>query len=372
MRAAFLVLFPILALSFGAVAGCGDDPEPASPAADAGSDGATESTDAGVDAGDFGEPIDAPSNEWTWVPFDDSSCADGSPTGIGVNPGSSKRLLVFFEGGGACWNEGTCYVFGTASNIKDGFGRAKFDSQVKSASAAATVFDRTGSDNPFKDYSFVYVPYCTGDVHAGDREQQYGDKTTRHVGRRNVSAYLKRIVPTFRDSERIVVSGSSAGGFGALVNFWRFKEAFANAQVDLLNDCAPPFPQSKVATFGDWDEAWDLFGAVPAGCEACKDDVGSAFSYYATAYPTSKLALLAFDNDPTISRFYNMEPTAFAAELEALGKRFDAHPNAHYFFVADEAHTMLRKLSVTSGGKTLGAWIGEMVTDAPGWASVDP
>src|ERR1700683_4943900 len=80
-------------------------------------------------------------------------------------------------------------------------------------------FDRTAAANPFKDYSYVYVPYCTGDNFAGANVVQYGGMTAMHVGFRNVSAFLSRIVPTFPAATHVVLAGSSAGGFGAIFNW---------------------------------------------------------------------------------------------------------------------------------------------------------
>src|SRR5690349_6763166 len=51
-----------------------------------------------------GTPITAPPGQWTWVDFPDAVCDDNSPTGIGVNLANNKNLLVYFEGGGACWD----------------------------------------------------------------------------------------------------------------------------------------------------------------------------------------------------------------------------------------------------------------------------
>jgi hypothetical protein len=45
---------------------------------------------------------------WTWVPFPRALCRDGSSTGIGVNLGNSDHLMIFVEGGGACFNLATC------------------------------------------------------------------------------------------------------------------------------------------------------------------------------------------------------------------------------------------------------------------------
>ena len=59
----------------------------------------------------LGAPITAPAKTWTWVNFPDAVCDDGSPTGIGVslNP-ASKDILIFLQGGGACWDYDSCAV----------------------------------------------------------------------------------------------------------------------------------------------------------------------------------------------------------------------------------------------------------------------
>jgi hypothetical protein len=56
-----------------------------------------------------GMPIMATDNTWTWVPFADTKCRSGTPAGIGVNMQStSKRLMIYLEGGGACFDSQTC------------------------------------------------------------------------------------------------------------------------------------------------------------------------------------------------------------------------------------------------------------------------
>ncbi|MBL1135963.1 MAG: hypothetical protein HND46_11645 [Chloroflexi bacterium] len=35
------------------------------------------------------------------------------------------------------------------------------------------IFDLENPENPFADYNMVFVPYCTGDVHIGNREATY-------------------------------------------------------------------------------------------------------------------------------------------------------------------------------------------------------
>src|SRR6478752_8591829 len=45
---------------------------------------------------------------WQYVPVDGAQCMNGTPTGIGVNLGTSGDLVIYLEGGGACFNDGTC------------------------------------------------------------------------------------------------------------------------------------------------------------------------------------------------------------------------------------------------------------------------
>src|SRR5690348_11200856 len=118
---------------------------------------------AGAGGGALGEPIDAPIEQWTWVPIIGAECANGTPTGIGVNrTKKSSRVFIYLEGGGACWDEATCYGANTAIYLQ-GYNQLNFDAEIAAVGSAA-LFDRADPKNPLKDDSFVYVPYCTGDV----------------------------------------------------------------------------------------------------------------------------------------------------------------------------------------------------------------
>src|SRR5450432_912441 len=76
-------------------------------------------------------PITAPSETWTWVPLAGMTCADGSPTGVGVNlTDRSDRVMIYFQGGGACGDATTCFVTKTAVHIEGGFADADFQSDI--------------------------------------------------------------------------------------------------------------------------------------------------------------------------------------------------------------------------------------------------
>ena len=121
-----------------------------------------------------GEPLpDAPPGQWTWVPFADARCRDGSTTGIGVRYGAGDGLVIYFQGGGACFNGLTC-----------GANPASFDEGDFAGLASGGnggIFDPDPGANPVGDWSFIFVPYCTGDVHAGDRTDQVVPLSLIHI-----------------------------------------------------------------------------------------------------------------------------------------------------------------------------------------------
>ena len=41
-------------------------------------------------------------------PGGDTVCSDGTPYKFFVRPGAADKLMVYFQGGGACWTGGTC------------------------------------------------------------------------------------------------------------------------------------------------------------------------------------------------------------------------------------------------------------------------
>lgn len=378
-RFAFVVAFGAVSAILAACSSSESSTPNRAPDASIGADAGTQDTTdggAGTDAGptgpELGEPITATPGTWTFVPFPDSACANGSATGIGINPGTSKRLVVYLEGGGACWDEGTCYTQKFAANL-DGWDETKFKARVAEG-VGKSHLDRTTANNPFKDASYVYIPYCTGDVHAGDKEQTYGTHVTKHFGRKNLEAYLKRITPTFKDAERVVLTGSSAGGFGAALNYWRFKKYFASTRVDLVDDSGPPFPTDKMAYFSSWLAAWDLQGGVAPDCADCANgNISAVLPFYSKTYPEARFSLLSYDHDFTISLFFGLSEDEFAAALaDVTTKSIDPLSNMKAFEVKGTNHTMLGDLTTTSNGKDLGSWLTEMESDAATWTTVRP
>lgn len=315
-------------------------------------------------------PIDeAPAATWTWVDVNGAVCADGSPTGIGINPGTSDVLFIYLMGGGGCWDYETCVQSPSASNL-DGFGLEDFESAQLMLNVGP--FARGDAANPLRDAHMVFVPYCTGDVHAGDAVTDYGGVSIHHKGFVNMGLYLDRIRATYPNVSKVVLAGSSAGGIGSLFNAERTQDAFGNTPVHVISDAGIllPAPYMSEQLVQSFRSAWNLDATIPADCTACDDDLTGIYSYVASTNP--RVGLITKTQDNVIPLFLGITPADYEQGLYALAPTIDASPNMHYFVDAGVGHVMLTVGwgVTTAGGMTLKDWTRQLVTDDPAWGSV--
>jgi hypothetical protein len=179
--------------------------------------------------------------------------------------GDPKKLLIYLQGGGACWQDFTsCNILA--------------EQQFPPADIFLSgIFDFSSPDNPFADYSIVYMPYCDGSVFSGDNDVPDANfpfgPVRFHRGLRNLSAGMDVAVDTFPSPKKITVAGSSAGGAGAAA-FAPFLARFLygnRTDLTVFNDAGPLAldpdgrPDAAAARAADWD-----FGKFyPASCTEC-------------------------------------------------------------------------------------------------------
>jgi hypothetical protein len=329
----------------------------------------------------FEPAISVPTETWTWVPFSNAQCGNGSTTGIGVNPTTlSNHLLIYLQEGGACWDAFSC-ALGLADNFSTGYGASNFAADAADTTYLALpggFFDRSASANPFKDYSYVFVPYCTGDTHSGSNIVSLGlGNTAYFVGFRNMSAYLQRLASTFPDADHIVLAGSSAGGFGAGLNWWQTANAFPNARVDMIDDSGAIMPEDVLPSPNTREATqranWNLAATLPPGCSACATEFDAIFAYYASAFPDSRGALLSFNPDTILPTFYNISNANFSKGLGELEtQQFDPTTTLRYFQTNTSGHVLWFSPTLTVNGTSVQGFVTQMVTDDANWASVHP
>jgi hypothetical protein len=192
------------------------------------------------------------------------------------------------------------------------------------------------------------------------------------VGARNVAVYLRRLVPTLAGVDRVWLSGSSAGGFGAMGNFDRVQTAFGATRVDLIDDSGPPMVPAG-GRWDQWNAAWNI--QFPPGCAECRTDFGAALDFYTRTYGSGhRFALLSSTQDATISTYMGYSPAEFQTRIEALYTQHAGQQGMGFFYVNGTTHTMLGNVTDfhTASGTQLLDWLTQMVTDDPAWQNAGP
>jgi len=223
----------------------------------------------------LGEPIvldPADLGRWVWIAMPEMACADGTPGGFAVNfTGASRDLVFYLQGGGICYDQITCAASGAATSVGDDPLTTALDGSIRDHQG---IFDRSDPDNPFRDSNYVVVPHCTGDHHTGYRVTTHGGTTFHHVGYANITRALERVVPTFADGGRVVLTGFSAGGVGITANYHQLASAFASVGQPppyLVIDAGPFMRPPYLTTTAQemLREAWNLDGTVGTFCDTC-------------------------------------------------------------------------------------------------------
>lgn len=381
-------------------------------------------TGGGTGGGDDAGTI-LPDLGWRFIGVPGSQCALGAQAGIGYHPGATDELAIFLQGGGACWNNGTChpsvYRWGPVCNYgqdsicawdqpggtqplavqvahpnpypADGGGAFPGDlATIKSS----LLFARR-LENPLRNASYVFVPYCTGDLHSGNSTRTYHVKgglfdpvvpVVHHfAGGTNMDLYLAQLRTQHASVRTIWLMGVSGGGYGASLNLKRVRAAFPEAEVHLLADSAP---MVETGYFDDWQTEWNM--QLPATCTGCDGGFPEVIQYMIDDEPTARVALLATSEDQVITRFMysggsfnswlNPPYSTYTANLVAIEDRYDATPNAKYFRLPGQEHVMIQRyglvlsdggisppVSSRDGGTDLKTWIDAWATGGSPWQS---
>ncbi len=263
---------------------------------------------------------------WQEVRLPDTLCGDGSQYKFYVyDSPTSNNLLLYFEGGGACWDYPSCSgqagILGAAhpNGIPDNY---IADFQPRYVSPLVNGADpglplRPKKDIATKGYDVVYMPYCTGDVHVGNNVVTYTDPagvnppiTWRHVGYNNTRKALDYLHTRFPTVGKLLVSGFSAGGTATNAVYYQARRTLLpTVKGYMLNDSGPIFPAPNatyksrplhVLITAQWALS-SLYAQLPATINP--NDFGSVTAMLATEFPTDQLAYTGYSSDYNYSRF---------------------------------------------------------------------
>lgn len=294
-------------------------------------------------------------------------CIRGGQWTMDTREGASDNLVIFLQGGGACWPE-FCSAAEDAGPLP-----------------AVGILDPTLAGNPLADWDVAYLPYCDGSLFAGDVDRDLpgsiiGDGSeglSYQRGLQNLTSALDVTAAEFPDPERIVLTGVSGGAFGTIVALPLVRFYYPDAEILIFNDSG-----IGVAKEGDTEfvettllEGWNASDMIPASCTDCTSNghVTRLIEYQLETDPNVTMSALSFSADFVIATTFLMIPAAdFTTSLLAeTGRITAAYPDRYRRFIADgAAHTTL--LRAEPGDDILpGVEIGSLETAIGGTSVLD-
>ena len=228
-----------------------------------------------------------------------AKCLDGSQGGFYYRPGQGEDInkwLFTLEGGGLCSHENDCKERAKTALGSSTYFPESFDFDTISITSSDQA-------NPFREYNFVYMPYCDGGMWSGTRTEATEETWGLYMSGHNIiEATLTTLSETngLNTTGNVVVfSGGSAGGVGVFVNYEYVRARLKKEVVVVgapvggfppeifwynLSKGGPPEEDVRNSNFKYLYDTYDSF--VPSRCRAAygEQDAWKCFIPY-LAYP---------------------------------------------------------------------------------------
>jgi Pectinacetylesterase len=306
--------------------------------------------------------------------------------------GRSRNLVIYFEGGGACWDNLTCSnpVAGLPEEVPQ-----FFVPQVPPGTdpAQSDGLLREHPNNPVSDWDAVYIPYCTGDIHIGSATQTYTSighpvlplpagtpLQIQHRGYDNFMVVLEHVRRQFKRPGKVLVAGSSAGGYGATFHAPWVNLAYPLSKLYVMADASQGVTTAAFDTGrpgrGNWNEQlapW-VFGRTPPAGKEVMARVASRMPLARFAQFTTPFDVVQFSFYGLMKQFYGPGgscPNPVADwNQQMLSQLADTarQRNVRHYVAAGQYHTILRSplfYSEASAGPVFADWLGDMLDSSP-------
>lgn len=215
-------------------------------------------------------------------------CNDGSPAvyyfregrGSGVN-----NWVIFLSGGGLCYSIDSC------NERKLNTPQLMSSKDYPATFVGNGVLSDLAAKNPdFSNSNQVAIPYCSSDLWSGDREKSGATGGYEFRGFKIVRAIINDLRSNgLSSADRILFSGTSAGGIGVMVHLDWLAAQFPTAEVRGINDAgwtpaqalSLPIPQSTFPV----QQALQLWNGKPDASCAQANANKKYLCYSSDAYP---------------------------------------------------------------------------------------
>jgi len=294
-------------------------------------------------------------------------CLRGTEYTVDTREGSSDELVIFLQGGGACW-EDFCAAF-----------------EVTNSLPPSGILDPDLAGNPVADWDVLYLPYCDGSLFAGDVDRvlptselvEGGPEESMGYqrGLQNLTAALDVGLAEFPNPSRILLTGVSGGAFGTIAALPLVRYYYPETEILVFNDSGV-----GVAKDGNPDfinetllAGWNSSSLVPESCTDCTSNGHATrlIEWQLAEDDNFTMSALSFSQDAVISfTFLMVTPTNFTSWLLAETERTTNLFEDRYkrFIPNGAAHTTLLR-EVSEGGDDF--QIGALDTEIAGVSVLD-
>jgi hypothetical protein len=230
-------------------------------------------------------------------------------------------------------------------------------------------------DNPVAGWNYIYVPTCDGSFHFGDAAADYdqdGVADHFHNGLRQTSAAVSLMKQLFPKSRKILIAGSSNGGYGTFGATPIVRLAFQEANLYVLNDSGPGlFRAQAPAIWPALIETWGLAPMLPADCPNCKTQLAYLFDWLLDRDPNLKIGMYSSYQDGVVSSVVGMSGAENEQLLRATTGQFHQDHPDHFkrYFIRGDSHCIADFYNQVNG-VTVWSWLKALVNDRPGWDDI--
>lgn len=287
---------------------------------------------------------------WTQIfPGGDSICSRGTEFSFFVHPGTVNKLVLGYDGGGACWDYTSCSKANPTfsedvnegddpDNITDG------------------LLDYTNPENPFRDWFAVFIPYCTGDIHWGDNVATYyensdgtGDSMEiHHKGYVNSTTVLNWVYDNFESPESIFLTGVSAGSYGSIAASAFVMAHYQDSKIVQIGDCGAGVVTQDFLTTGitNWDAQKNFPIESLATADVTTLTLNDMYIAIGEEYPDQMISQYNTANDWNQRYYYELmsgDTSGWSAIMfESMETLATALPNNFRYYIAGgEKHGIL-------------------------------
>ncbi|TMW66967.1 hypothetical protein Poli38472_012083 [Pythium oligandrum] len=312
-----------------------------------------------------------------------------------------EKLLLMFQGGGACIDSYTCNFA-----LQCALGNGRTFTTVATASSTG-VFNSSDPKNLFNDWNIVHIPYCTGDLHIGNKvldgadtglEALFNQPQCTNLGKKmhlngfeNTKAALAWAKANYPQVDDLVISGMSAGSLAAQAlavyvgDMWKVQSGSVRYAV-LADSYMGVLPAERTAGnvinfYGTCDLDLKLPSSVVDSCQAKTTTIDEMVTAPLKLLPQSDWVFINSKGDQTQRYFYQVAKDGvfgypFANILSeadlytGMSKLVDAYKavSSHVssYFVNGEQHVFLlgNKYydTVSDAGQKLGDFLAQWLS----------